>query len=573
MFCSRAAHRFRFLSIGLLISTTATPIAWADIFRLDDGQIIPDTEGITPGPGVQLDGRQLEYAELNSLDLTAANFENSNLTNAHLSSTLLNARLSGTNLTNAYLGNAVLTDANLAGAIVFGTNFVYHGFCSGCGQILTKQQLYSTASYQQKNLQGIVLSNNDLTGWDLSGQDLTGADLGSTTLSGVNLQEAIVNGIDLGYTTLLGFTKEQLYSTASYQQRNLRGVLLSINDLTGWDLSGQDLSNAGLVGGVLTDANLAGAIVAGAAFGNAVVNGLTQAQLYSTASYQQRQLHGIDLNGSDLSGWHLSGQDLTGVNFTQAKLIGTNLAGSNLTNTVIWFASLPEANLAGSNLTDAFMARSILVSANLAGAKLTNVVLEGSLLTGADLTAADLRGTTGSNLNGADVRNAIRPDGRVLGLDLADNEKRVVHDDDGRAYPRPEYGLQPRPPIAIAVHDHFAMSAGGVLRLVLEADAWDSVISFEAGIPVELGGTLELAFADGVDLATQVGRTLRLFDWSGVSPVGTFAVSSPYTWDVSNLYRSGEVTLLAVPEPTSAVLALLLTASLSRLRSHCRVRR
>jgi hypothetical protein len=34
-----------------------------------------------------------------------------------------------------------------------------------------------------------------------------------------------------------------------------------------------------------------------------------------------------------------------------------------------------------------------------------------------------------------------------------------------------------------------------------EADACDSTISFEPGIPVELGGTLDLAFADGVSLA------------------------------------------------------------------------
>ena len=37
-------------------------------------------------------------------------------------------------------------------------------------------QLESTASYQAKNLQGIGLGDNDLTGWDFSGQNLTNAD-------------------------------------------------------------------------------------------------------------------------------------------------------------------------------------------------------------------------------------------------------------------------------------------------------------------------------------------------------------------------------------------------------------
>ena len=86
----------------------------------------------------------------------------------------------------------------------------------------TKEQLYSTASYQQKNLRGIGLSGNDLTGWDFSGQDLTGADLGGSTLTNANLAGAMVTGASFVSTTRQGFTKEQLYSTASYQQRNLR---------------------------------------------------------------------------------------------------------------------------------------------------------------------------------------------------------------------------------------------------------------------------------------------------------------------------------------------------------------
>ena len=91
--------------------------------------------------------------------------------------------------------------------------------------------------------------------------------------------------------------------------------------------------------------------------------------------------------------------------------------------------------------------------------------------------------------------------------------------------------------------------------MVFEADAWDSTISFAPGIPVTLGGTLELTFADDVNLASQVGRTFDLFDWTGVNPTGAFAVSSPYVWDLSNLYTTGEVTLTAIPEPSSSVVA------------------
>ena len=91
------------------------------------------------------------------------------------------------------------------------------------------------------------------------------------------------------------------------------------------------------------------------------------------------------------------------------------------------------------------------------------------------------------------------------------------------------------------------MDATGTLRLVFDADPWDSTISFAPGIPVALGGTLELTFAPDVNLATQIGRTIDLFDWTGVTPTGAFTVSSPYTWNLSNLYTTGEVTLTAVP--------------------------
>src|SRR5690606_30966986 len=85
------------------------------------------------------------------------------------------------------------------------------------------------------------------------------------------------------------------------------------------------------------------------------------------------------------------------------------------------------------------------------------------------------------------------------------------------------------------------------LALRLDEEEWHSTISFAAGIPVLLDGTLELTFALDVDVASQIGRTFRLFDWSGVTPDGTFAtVQSDRPWDLSQLYTTGEATLLAL---------------------------
>src|SRR5205807_2579148 len=76
--------------------------------------------------------------------------------------------------------------------------------------------------------------------------------------------------------------------------------------------------------------------------------------------------------------------------------------------------------------------------------------------------------------------------------------------------------------------------------------AWDSTISFAPGTSVARGGTLELTFDDAVNAATQIGRTIDLFDWTGVNPTGVFTVSSPYVWNISKLYTTGEVTLTAL---------------------------
>jgi hypothetical protein len=112
-------------------------------------------------------------------------------------------------------------------------------------------------------------------------------------------------------------------------------------------------------------------------------------------------------------------------------------------------------------------------------------------------------------------------------------------------------------PVSITVDQTFAMSAGSELRLQLGSLDWGSTISFAKAIPVTLDGKLDLEFASDVDLKNQLGRTFDLFDWTSVTPDGHFTIDSPYVWDVSRLYSTGEVTLQAVPEPSGLQLALV----------------
>jgi hypothetical protein len=136
----------------------------------------------------------------------------------------------------------------------------------------------------------------------------------------------------------------------------------------------------------------------------------------------------------------------------------------------------------------------------------------------------------------------IKSDGHIAGLNLAAGESLTVRDYDGNPTASPPIG-----PLPIIVDQSLTISAAGTLRMVFDANAWDSTISFAPGIPVTRGGALELTFASDVNLASQVGRTIDLFDWTGVTPTGTFNVTSPYTWNLTNLYTTGEVTLTAAP--------------------------
>jgi uncharacterized protein YjbI with pentapeptide repeats len=223
-----------------------------------------------------------------------------------------------------------------------------------------------------------------------------------------------------------------------------------------------------------------------------------------------------DVRGADLTNANLSGADARGASFQYAKLTGANLSGANLTN------------------------------ANFAGFHHDYYPIAYTDLSNADLSGADARGATFEHapLTGANTNHLIQSNGHIAGLNLVAGKSLIVRDYDGNSA-----ASEPTGPLPIVVEQHLMMNSTGTLHLEFDADAWDSTISFAPGISVTRGGTLELAFAPETNLTNQVGRTFDLFDWSGVTPTGTFAVESLYGWDLANLYTTGEVTLLTIPGP------------------------
>jgi hypothetical protein len=170
------------------------------------------------------------------------------------------------------------------------------------------------------------------------------------------------------------------------------------------------------------------------------------------------------------------------------------------------------------------------------GANLTNANLNSSTLTNTNLTSADLRGARGLLQAGATLHNTILPDGTISGLYLSAGERLVVHDYHGD--PARQLG-----PVTIHVREGMTVTQGGSLELVFQHVDWQSPINFSSEIPILLDGTLKLNFFSHVDPASQFGRTIRVFDWSGVNPVGEFEIVSAFVWDLSDLYTTGEITL------------------------------
>ena len=206
-------------------------------------------------------------------------------------------------------------------------------------------------------------------------------------------------------------------------------------------------------------------------------------------------------------------------------------------------------------------------------AELTNVDFTGANLmggrlilatsTGTVLANADARGVSDLQVGSADTQNFVWPDGHVDGLEIAADEEIRLWDLDPTLTPR--YPRTPIGDIPILVEEAMSIDPAGKLRAVFEDDQWGSTITFEQGIPVTLDGTLDLLFDDDVNPLSLVGTSYKLFDWTGVTPIGDFnqiVYHLGTVWDTTALYTTGEVTLLsAVPEPSTLMLSCVALAT------------
>ncbi len=183
------------------------------------------------------------FAEINfsNQDLTGRDFSNQDLTDARFYDVnLTDASFYGANLTNAIFSSnslqskSVLGNANFTNAIIKGAQF--NAFDTSMGEFpygnekssLTLEQLYSTASYKNNDLCGeaantaTTFMSQRFNNADFDGFNLKNVNFIHTDLANAKFNNAIING-----TVLYGsnFSVEQLYSTASYKNKDLSNLI------------------------------------------------------------------------------------------------------------------------------------------------------------------------------------------------------------------------------------------------------------------------------------------------------------------------------------------------------------
>ena len=309
---------------------------------------------------------------------------------------------------------------------------------------------FTNSSWVGANATGAYFWDIELTNANFTNANLTRADFGENcyygkynVLASVNFTNAIITYANL-YDT--GFTKEQLYSTKSYQDKDVRGIIFCYNDLTDCDFSGQNLTGACIYDGTpISNANFTDAIITKTSFGCLTPMGFTKEQLYSTKSYKDKYLVGVELYENNMSGWDFSGQNLTSANFYNATLTNANFSFADLRGADMTASSgepiykatiMPDGvirNFAMTSGTDELVIRKY-TPATPSGANITAKIADAATLTGgARLTleqGAELEILENASLTvGANSQVKIITDsGNPTPLTIAENAELTLDD-------------------------------------------------------------------------------------------------------------------------------------------------
>jgi uncharacterized protein YjbI with pentapeptide repeats len=322
-------------------------------------------------------------------------------------------QLEGVDLTEADLTNINLRGAKMISAIL--------NYANLSGADLSDSNL-RVAEIMETNLRGANLSGADLSYAKLENADLSGANLSNTVLTETNFRasdlteahfnDAFLYETDFQYAVLINIeaTPDVMEVLQQFKANPDHLQLILSNDITKWNEWRQANPN---IKPVLSHADLSRA--------NLSYANLSDVDL-SRANLRQSSLSDADLSGADLSYADLSETNLVGANLSWARLAFADLSRANMNFTSdredgSKYTRLTDAYLYGANLSGAKMDRAILPGADLTGANLQNANLVEADLYNADLIESDLAGAdlTGADLSRADLVDTNFTDAKITG--------------------------------------------------------------------------------------------------------------------------------------------------------------
>ena len=244
-------------------------------------------------------------------------------------------------------------------------------------------------------LWGKDFSNNSYINANFSNSELNYSKFSNSTLTGANFTDSTTTNVN--FSGVIGFTEEQLKSTKSYKDKNLRSITFSDNGFSGWDFSGQnleysfmhdmtlvgtnfanaDLTDAQFVDSVFTNADFTNAIVKNTSFYNAT--GLTYEQLKSTKSYQDKDLGSIGFYDYNLSGWDFSGQSMSDADLDHTTLKNTTFVNADLSDAYFRYTSMTNVDFRGANVEGADFSKSTY----------KNTIMSDGVIEGFSMASAD----------------------------------------------------------------------------------------------------------------------------------------------------------------------------------------
>ncbi len=149
-------------------------------------------------------GVSAEATTFSSLSIKR-NYSESNFSSANLKEALFDyAYLTNVNFANANLYDAYFISAVLSGADFSGANVQRVDFTNTTQSGFTANQLYSTATYAQGNLQYMSFQSNTMTDWKFSGKDLTRTDFSLASLVNSDFRNATLTNSIFYYSDLSG---------------------------------------------------------------------------------------------------------------------------------------------------------------------------------------------------------------------------------------------------------------------------------------------------------------------------------------------------------------------------------